>query len=307
MAHDHGPTAEGNDYGVRELALALGVNTVFFVVELVGALYADSLALLADAIHMLADSASLGLALVAAWVAARPADAKRTYGYQRAEVLGALANGVLLLVAVGYVVVDALQRFESPQPVDAPVVVGVGLLGLGANLVAAWVLSGRREILNVEGAFVHLLADAAGSVAAVVVGVALVYTDWYVLDPLVAVLVGVLVLYAARDLFADSLNVLLQGTPRDVDVAEVRRYLEAVDAVRDAHDVHVWALGSTDYALSAHVVVREGTDPDAVLRRCQHGLADRFDIGHATVQVESPTYSHTLDFDCYADGERSNA
>ncbi|RBI63514.1 cation transporter [halophilic archaeon] len=289
------------DSGLRELALALGINTVFFVVELVGALYADSLALFADAVHMLADSASLALALVAAWVARRPADARRTYGYQRAEVLGAFANGVLLVAAVGYVLFDAVRRFQDPRPVDAPVVAVVGLVGLVANLAAAWVLADRRDVLNVEGAFLHLIADAAGSVAAVVVGVALVYTDLYVLDPVAALLVAALVLYSVRDLLSDSLNILLQGAPGDVPVDEVRRYIEGIEGVTDAHDVHVWALGSTQYTLSAHVVVAEGVDSDAVLRRCQSDLADRFGIDHATLQVESPSYAHTVDFDCYAD------
>lgn len=299
MAHDHADHDYGASATLRALAVALAINTAFLAVEVVGALYADSLTLLADAVHMLADSASLGLALLAAWVAARPADARRTYGYQRAEVLGAFLNGVFLLVTVGYILYDALKRFRDPQAVRPLVVVGVGVLGLGANLAAAWVLRGRREMLNVEGAFLHLLADALGSVAAIVVGVALVYTDLLVLDPLFAVLVAGLVLYSAKDLLADSLNILLQGTPRDVAVDEVTRYLETLDGVVEAHDVHVWALDSTHTALSAHVVVREDVPPDAVVSKCRSGLGRRFDIDHATVQVESESYSHVADFDCY--------
>ncbi|MFC4552850.1 MULTISPECIES: cation diffusion facilitator family transporter [Halorussus] len=310
MAHDHDDRSRhpGHDHTgdapLRALAVALAINTGFLVVEFVGALYADSLTLLADAIHMLADSASLGLALLAAWVSARPADPKRTYGYQRAEVLGAFLNGVFLLVTVGYILYDAFRRFQDPRQVRPLVVVGVGVAGLGANLAAAWVLRGRRELLNVEGAFLHLLADALGSVAAVVVGVALVYTDLLVLDPLFALLVAALVLYSAKDLLADSLNILLQGTPRDVDVEEVARYLERLDGVVDAHDVHVWALDSTHTALSAHVVVADGTSPDAVVSRCQSELGRKFDIDHATVQVESESYSHVAEFDCYeSDGK----
>ncbi|WP_458206819.1 cation diffusion facilitator family transporter [Haladaptatus sp. NG-SE-30] len=295
MAHDHGD----DDTTIRPLTLALAINTVFFVVELVGAIFAGSLTLLADAVHMLADSASLALALVAAWISARPADAKRTYGYQRAEVLGALGNGVLLLAAVGYVLFDALRRFQNPQPVDAELVILVGVLGLLANLAAAWVLSGHREILNVEGAFLHLLSDAAGSVAAISVGVALVFTDLYVLDPLFAVLVAALVLYSAKDLFVESMNILLQGTPSEIAVDEVRDYLDGLPGVVESHDVHVWSLSSTQYALSAHVVVEDDADPDAVLRHCQVELANRFGIDHATIQVESGSFSHTFDFDCY--------
>ncbi len=297
--HDHAGHDHAADASLRALALALAINTAFLVVEFVGALYADSLTLLADAVHMLTDSASLGLALLAAWVATRPADAKRTYGYQRAEVLGAFLNGVFLLATVVYIVYDAVRRFRDPRAVRPLVVVGVGLLGLGANLAAAWVLRRNREILNVEGAFVHLLADALGSVAAVAVGVALFYTDLLVLDPLFAVLVAGLVLYSAKDLLADSLNILLQGTPREVELTEVRRYLETLPGVVEVHDVHVWALSSTDYALSAHVVVAEGTDPDSVLAHCRSELGRTFDIDHATLQIESESYSHVADFDCY--------
>ncbi|GAA0249037.1 cation diffusion facilitator family transporter [Haladaptatus pallidirubidus] len=302
MAHDHDTTGESADStadtSFRALTIALAINTIFFVVELVGALYSGSVTLLADAVHMLADSASLGLALFAAWISARPADARRTYGYQRAEVLGALGNGLLLLVAVGYVLFDSLRRFGNPRPIDAELVVVVGALGLLANLAGAWVLSEHRGILNVEGAFLHLVADALGSVAAIAVGIALVFTDLYVLDPLFAVFVALLVLYSAKDLFAESLNILLQGTPSGIDVNEIRAYLAELPGVVEAHDVHVWSLSSTQYALSAHVVIDEGVDPDAVLRHCQMELGERFGIDHATIQVESASYTHTLDFDC---------
>ena len=297
MAHDHDHDRTETPLGA--LAVALVINTAFLLIELAGALYADSLTLLADAVHMLTDSASLGLALLAAWVATRPADAKRTYGYQRAEVLGAFLNGVFLLATVVYILYDALRRFQDPRAVRPLVVVGVGVLGLLANLAAAWVLRGDRELLNVEGAFLHLLADALGSVAAIVVGVALFYTDLFVLDPLFAVLVAGLVLYSAKDLLAESLNILLQGTPDDVAVEEVTRYLATLAGVEAVHDVHVWALDSTHTALSAHVVVEDGTDPDDVLSRCRRELGRKFDIDHATVQVESSAYSHVADFDCY--------
>ncbi|MFB6170958.1 MAG: cation diffusion facilitator family transporter [Haloarculaceae archaeon] len=296
--HDHA-SHDHRDSPRRALVLALAVNTGFFVVELAGALVADSLTLLADASHMLTDSASLGLALFAAWVATRPADERRTYGYQRAEVLGALLNGLFLLAVVGYVLFDAYRRVQNPQPVDAGVVVGVGLVGLGANLLAAWLLSGHRDNLNVEGAFVHLLADAAGSVAAVVVGAALTVTDLYVLDPLFAVLVAALVLYSTVGLLRESVNVLLQGAPADVAVDAVRSVLVDLDGVADVHDVHVWAHSSSAYALSAHVVVEDGADRDAVLRQCQRALAAEFDIDHATVQLEAAGHEETVELDCY--------
>lgn len=301
--HDHGDHSHSHDHGdgnVRGLAVALAINTVFFVVELAGALYADSLTLLADAAHMITDSASLALALFAAWMAARPADQRRTYGYQRAEILGALANGVFLLGVVGYILYDAVQRFQDPRPIKPLVVVGVGIVGLAANLLAAYAIHGGRENLNVKGAYLHLLADAAGSVAAILLGVALYFTDFYVLDPLFAVLIAGLVLYSTQDLLTESVNILLQGAPEDVPIPEVVEVLESIDGVHEAHDVHVWALSSGQYACTAHVVVEEDADRDAVLDRCRHLLGERFDVDHATIQIETPSGEcETADFDCY--------
>ncbi|MEM4781495.1 MAG: cation diffusion facilitator family transporter [Halalkalicoccus sp.] len=299
--HDHDHAA----HGLRALALALGINTVFFVIELAGALYSGSLALLADAIHMLTDSLSLGLALLAAWVATRPADSKRTYGYQRTEVLAALVNGLLLVATVGYILYEAAGRFLDPPSVDPVVIVVVGLVGLGANLAAAYVLVGDRDNLNVRGALLHLLADAGSSVATVFVGVALLYTDYLVLDPLFAVLISGVILYSTRGLLGDSLNVLLQGAPSDVDVEEVHAFLSDLDGVRGVHDVHVWALSSNRYALSAHLVVGDEVDSDLVIGRSRSALAERFGIDHATIQIESPAYSHTVSMNCY-DASRSS-
>lgn len=291
--HDHRSASQ------RALAIALAINTTFFAVEIVGALLADSLTLLADAAHMLTDSASLGLALLAAWLAARPPDQKRTYGYHRTEVLGALANGLFLLGVVGYVLFDAYQRFQDPRAVDATLVIIVGVVGLAANLAAAYVLHEHRENLNVEGAFLHLLADAAGSVAAVALGIALTFTDLYILDPLFAVLIAALVLYSTKDLLSDSLNILLQGTPGSVSIDEVTAALRNLEGVDNVHDVHVWALDSSRWALSAHVVTEPGADTDTVLARAQRTLGQEFGIDHATIQVESDVFCETAEFDCY--------
>jgi cobalt-zinc-cadmium efflux system protein len=303
---DHGHDHAGHDHtaadrGQRVLAYALAINTAFVVVELAGAYLSGSLALLADAVHMVTDSASIGLALFAAWIATRPADAKRTYGYQRAEVLGALANAIFLLAVVGYVLFDAYRRFQDPQPIDATIVVGVGAIGLLANLAAAYVLLGKRDLLNVEGAFLHLLADAAGSVAAIAAGLAIAATGWSVLDPIFALLISALILYSMGDLLREAVNILLQGAPAGVDVAEITRYLADLPGVVDVHDVHVWALSSSEYALTAHVVVTDEMDSDDVVGLCRRRLRDEFGIGHATVQVESEGYVHEVEFDCYAD------
>ncbi len=297
---DHGHSHDHRSQSTRALTLALAINTAFFFVEIGGAYWAGSLTLFADAVHMLTDSASLGLALFAAWVSTRPPDAQRTYGYHRAEVLGALANGVFLVCVVGYILYDAAVRVQHPSPVDAPIVIVVGVVGLVANVAAAWTLADHRGSLNVEGAFVHLVADAAGSVAAIALGVALVFTDATWLDPVFAVLIAALVLYSAKDLLAESLNILLQGTPRSVDVDELAAALCEIEGVASAHDVHAWALDSERTAVSAHVVVDTTVDSDTVLGRARSLLAARFGVDHATIQVESGDRLRSESFDCYS-------
>ena len=308
--HDHGGRGHGRSHGSsagersRGLKIALAINTAFFVVEVVGALYANSLTLLADAAHMLTDSASLALALFAAWAATLAADARRTYGYQRAEILAALANGVFLVAVVGYIAFEAVARFQNPQPVRPLPTVVVGVLGLAANLAGAYVLHGGRDNLNVRGAYLHLLADAAGSLAAVALGVALYLTDLRILDPLFSLVIAALVLYSAKDLLVESVNILLQGAPPDVDVDGVTGTLRGLDGVVDVHDVHVWALTTESRACSAHVVVDDGVDRDAVIGAARRRLGERHGIGHATIQVETRSGTcETADFDCYPPDE----
>lgn len=303
-SHDHGhgrghehSHADGNS---RALKIALAINTAFFLVEIAGALYANSLTLLADAAHMLTDSASLLLALFAVWVATFAADSKRTYGYQRTEILAALANGVFLVVIVVYIAYEAVVRFQNPQPVKPLPTVLVGVVGLIANLAGAYVLHGGRDSLNVEGVYLHLLADAAGSLAAVVLGVGLYLTDLRILDPLFSLVIAALVLYSAKDLLIESVNILLQGTPTGVDINDITETLRGIDGVTDVHDIHVWALTNRDLACSTHIVVEEDDDRDEILDTARHVIGNEHDIGHATIQVETSAGDcKTEDFDCY--------
>lgn len=295
-SHDHG----GSDGNQRALKIALAINTAFFVVEVAGALYANSLTLLADAAHMLTDSASLLLALLAAWIATLAADEKRTYGYQRAEILAALANGVFLVAIVAYIAYEAIVRFQNPQPVKALPTIVVGVIGLAANLAGAYVLHGGRDSLNIQGAYLHLLADAAGSVAAILLGLTLYVSDLHILDPIFSLIIAALVLYSATDLLAESVNILLQGTPTHVDVDAVTDSLRDIDGVTDVHDVHVWALTNRDLACSAHAVVTDDADRDTILDHCRHVLGDHHHIDHATIQIETHHGNcETADFDCY--------
>jgi len=295
--HSSDGDQELRDRSSRMLVVSLTINTVFFLIVLVGALAAGSLTLLSEAAHMFTDSLSLVLALIAARIARWGPDAKRTFGYQRAEVLGGVTNALLLLLVVGLILSEAAGRFRDPPVVDAPVVIGIGTIGLVSNVAAAWVLLDHRNSLNVEGAFLHLVIDAAGSVAAVVLGVVLLFTDLYVLDPVFAVLIAMLVLYSAKDLLADSINILLQGTPRNVDIEEITAELQNVTGVESVHDVHVWALDSARTSLSAHVVVAADAAADSVLERTQE-TATEFGIDHITIQIESSGYSQTHELDC---------
>lgn len=302
-SHSHHADDHGNR-SRRALVVALVINTAFLLFEIVGAFLSGSLTLFADATHMLTDSMSLGLALGASWLAERPPDPKRTYGYQRAEVLAGFANGLFLIAVVGYLIYESVQRFQSPRAVDATTIIVVGVVGLGANLAAAWVLREFRDSLNVEGAFLHLLADAAGSVAAVALGVALLFTDLYVLDPLFALLIAGLVLYATKDLLTDSLNILLQGTPGELDIDEVTVALREIEGVTAVHDVHAWALASSQWALSAHVVAGEAADPNAIITQAQRRLGAEFGIDHATIQVETGERIDVVEVECYPDDQQ---
>ena len=299
--HSHGHSHDHSSGSQRALLIALAINTGFFVVELAGALYANSLTLLADAAHMLTDSGSIALALLAAYLATKAADRLRTYGYQRVEILGAFVNGVALIGIVVYVAYEAVLRFGNPEPVKAVPTIAVGIVGIIANLAGAYVLHGGTENLNVKGVYLHLLADAAGSLAAVALGVALLFGPYYSLDAVFSLVIAALVLYSAKDLLRDSLNVLLQGAPRDVPVDAVVGALSEIDGVRNAHDVHVWVLNSGQYACSAHVAVTDDANRDTVLERARHRLGEEYEIDHATIQVERSTGEcETTDFDCYA-------
>lgn len=300
MSHDESamPDEHSRPSSPRAIVIALVINTIFFLIVLAGAIVAGSVTLLAEAAHMLTDSLSLVVALAAAWIAGWAADPRRTYGYRRAEVLGGFLNGLLLLVVVGYVLYEAIGRFVDPPVVDAPVVIVIGVVGLLANLAAAWFLLGHRHSLNVEGAFLHLVADAAGSLAAIVLGVALLFTDLYILDPVFAVLIAAIVLYSLKDLLHESVNILLQGTPAEVDIDELRATLRTLDGVEDVHDVHVWGIDSVRTALSAHLVITPGTEIDTTLASARD-VASTFDIDHATIQIESGQFCETRELDCY--------
>jgi len=277
----------------RRLLWAVGLTGTIAVAEAVGGFLTGSLALLSDAGHMLTDVSALLLSLVALWIAERPADPKRTYGYYRMEILSALANGVLLLAITGFIGVEAYQRLQQPVPVKLGPMMIVALIGLLAN-VAAMASLHQSHSMNVRGAFMHVVGDALSSVGVLVAGAVMYFTGWYQADALVSVLIAVVIVVGAYRLVRDAVDVLLEAVPAHVDSEAVRRLLASVPGVTAVHDLHIWTISSGIYALSAHLVV---VDPvcrnnDQILSAVKHDLMDRFGIDHTTIQIESETYAH---------------
>jgi cobalt-zinc-cadmium efflux system protein len=286
--HSHGHSHHhGRNGNRRRLALACGLSVVYMLAELVGGLITGSLALLADAGHMLSDAAALLLSLFALWIAQRPPTPKRTWGYHRTEILAALANGATLVGISIFVLVEAVDRFRHPEAVEAPLMMGIAVGGLVVNLISLRILSGGKEdSLNVRGAWLHVLTDALGSVQAIAAGALIWAFGWNWADPVASVLISLLVIYSAWDLLRETLGVLMEGTPGHIDVHEVRETLAGIDGVVAVHDLHVWTITSGMETLSAHVVVEDESTACATLAQCRSKLHDRFGIDHLTIQVE---------------------
>lgn len=271
----------------RALAVALSLVAAFMAVEVVAGVLAGSLAVLADAGHMLADTGALALALFASWLAGRPPTPQRSFGFRRAEILAALANGVVLVVVAVWIFVEALRRLGDPPSVDGAWVLVVGAAGLGVNLAAAGVLRGAAsESLNVRGALFHVFADLLGSLGVIAAGAVVLLTGWSAADPLVALLIGLLVLLSAWRLVGEAVSILLEETPRGTSAEEVARAILSVPGVVEVHDLHIWTITSGFPALAAHVLVEPGADCHALRRRVETVLRARFDLDHTTLQVD---------------------
>lgn len=284
--HKHGHNHGGGRGSRTTLLFALGFTLVFAAVEALAGWWSNSLALIGDAGHMITDSLALGLGALAAWVSTRPPSPRHSYGLKRAEVVGAMLNTFFMLGVVIYIGVEAVERLGAPEPVNGPVVMLVAAIGLLVNLGVAWVLHGGEQTLNVRGAMLHVMGDLLGSVAALVAGAVIWQTGWYPIDPLLSALIGLLILASSLRLLSRVLHVVMEGVPADVDLEEVGRTMAAVSGVRHIHDLHVWALDSATYAVSAHVVVSDMADWEHCRKRLETMLADRFGIRHTTLQPE---------------------
>lgn len=281
--HHHGGSAVNR----RRLAFTLVLVALYMVAEFVGGLLSGSLALLADAGHMLSDAAALGLSLFAIWISQRPPTPRRTWGYYRIEILAALVNGVALVVLSIFILREAFERFRDPGTVDAPVLMAIAAGGLLVNLVSLGILSGGKEqSLNIRGAWLHVLTDALGSVQAIVAGALIWAFGWAWADPVASMLISLLVIYSAWDLLRDTVGVLMEGAPPHIDVDEVRDCLMALPCVVGVHDLHVWTITSGMESLSCHVVVEDGQSYCDALTEVRATLHGRFGIDHLTIQVE---------------------
>jgi cobalt-zinc-cadmium efflux system protein len=268
------------------LFLVLALTLAFMIVEAVGGLISGSLALIADAGHMLTDAGALGLTLLSAWIALRPATHSKTFGYQRWEILAALVNGAALFGIAGWVVVEAIQRIQRPEPIEAGLFLMVAAAGLVVNLVSLGILHGIKDgNLNTRGAYLHVLGDALGSLAALGAAAIIATTGWTLADPIISIALSLLILVGAWRLLRESTDILLESVPSHVSMADVQRCMLAVPGVTAVHDLHVWAVSSGMVAMSGHAIVPNLDDHPTVLERIRAEVC-RLGIGHVTIQLE---------------------
>jgi cobalt-zinc-cadmium efflux system protein len=284
MSHDHGSTTGQQG---KNLIIVLLLTSTVFVAEVIGGLVANSLALLADAGHMLTDIVGVGLALFAVWMGNRPPTPERTFGFYRFEIFAAVINAVLLFGIGIYVLVEAIERFSNPSEVGSGLMLAIGAVGLVVNCISLWILrKGQAESLNVRGAFLEVLSDMLGSIAVIVGAIVISITGFEQTDAIISVVIAVMIFPRTWHLLRDAVNVLLEATPKNVDLEEVRKHVMETPGVVDVHDLHVWTITSGMPVISAHVVVEHGIANGKVLDGLGKCLAGHFDIEHSTFQLE---------------------
>jgi len=281
----------------RSIVRAMIITLIFMVIEAVGGFIANSLALLSDAGHMLTDIGALLLSLFALWVARKPKTATMSFGYHRAEILGALASGLLIWLISGVLIYEAMIRLQNPQPIDGKLVFIIATIGLLANLASMFVLHGEKQKnINVRAAYLHLLTDSLGSVGAIVAGLILWLTGWQPIDPLITVLFAALMLYSSWALVKEAVGVLMESAPNTLDPHQVQHDLERIEGVKEVHDLHIWSVSTGRMALSVHII----TDtPEIVLSEANQLLESQYGIVHTTIQIEHPDrFVSTRCYDC---------
>jgi cobalt-zinc-cadmium efflux system protein len=282
--HEHDHAAAGTI--PKALIRAIAVTLAFMIVELVGGYYANSLALISDGAHMLTDAAAMIFSLFVYWVSRRPATPSMSFGYHRAEILGALASGLVIWLLAGFLVYEAFQRLSAPPEVKGPVVFIIAFIGLLANLGAMKALhSTQKENINVRAAYLHLLTDSLGSVGATISGAVLWATDWRIIDPIITLMVAALMLYSSWQLLKDAVNILMESSPTHLDPTLISAELQKIPGVTEVHDLHIWSVSSGRLALSVHLIAGNA---EQVLTTAREMLKTRFSIAHTTIQIEHP-------------------
>ena len=285
----------------RRLSVVLVLTMLYMFAEILGAWWTGSLALLADAGHMFTDVGALILALAAVWFGSRPATSRKTFGYYRLEIIAALVNGVALVVIALVIFYGAYERWLNPPVIRSGPMIVVASGGLVVNLICAWILHARHEVdLNMRGAWMHVMGDALGSVAAILAGVCMSLFGWYEADAVFSVIISVLIIWASVRLIKESTNVLLEGTPAHINLAAVEDAILDTRGVADVHDLHVWTITSGREALSAHVIHAESISQSDLLRELRTKLHDRFGVDHLTIQMETPDFEDETFHFCHA-------
>ncbi len=291
-----GPGCKKMKSSTIQKRLKIALVLVFFVmcVEVAGGIMAHSLALLSDAAHMLTDAFALSLSLMAITIAAQPSTHTKTFGYHRVEILAALANGILLLLMALGILWEAYHRFTNPQEVHSLIVIAVALVGLATNLCVLYFLrdpvhNTHNHDLNLKGAFYHVIGDSLASVAVILGGVVMWFTQWYALDSIIAALVALVLIWGAQSIIRDAFHILLEGVPKGISIQEVEKELTSIPAIKDIHELHVWSICSNIYALSTHALVNDQkvNQVETILKDIESLLKDKFNITHSTIQFES--------------------
>ncbi len=286
MAHSHSHDHGMHGHAPNAITRAIIVTLIFMAIEFIGGWFSNSLALISDAAHMLTDVGAMLLSLFSLWVARRPSTPMMSWGYHRAEILGALLSGLSIWMISGVLIYEAIERIPSPPQVHGPIVFIVATIGLGANLASMWMLkSAKTDNINVRAAYLHLLSDSFGSLGAIIAGIVLWLTGWRLIDPLMTIAFAVLMLLSSWSLVKEAVEVLMESTPNHLNPTEIREDLNKIEGVLEIHDLHIWTLSSGRLALSVHIVSEK---MNAVLNSAQSVLQEEYGIHHTTIQIEHP-------------------
>lgn len=297
--HAHGSHDRSHDValGRRGLIVALSITATIMIVEIIGGWLANSLALISDAGHMFTDTMALGLSLFALIFAQRPATPEKTFGFYRAEILAALFNGAALAVVSSVILFESYQRIIDPKPVAGGLMLIVALIGLVANMVGVFFLSqARHHNMNVRSAFLHVVSDLLSSVGVIIAAIVIRYTDWFVIDPLISIAIALIILRSAITLLFESVNILMEATPKDINFAQIRSEIIKIDGVRDVHELHIWTIASGFHSLSCHILIDDilTSHSNEILDQVKHLLEEHHGINHTTVQFECKNCSDSL-------------